>query len=65
MSAAQKEKWTQAGYGEGKLPRDWKRSIIVPVPKSEGDFRLVSLTSCLRKMMERIVLERLQFVIGD
>lgn len=52
-------------YREGRMPRAWKRSLIVPIPKSGGDFRPVSLTSCASKMMERIVLERIQFIIED
>ena len=52
-------------YEEGRLPRGWKRAIIIPIPKGNGKFRPISLTSCFCKMMERIVLNRLQYQIGD
>lgn len=52
-------------YSEGRMPRAWKKSVIVPIPKAGGDFRPISLTSCFSKMMERIVLERLLFLIED
>lgn len=50
---------------EGKLPRTWKKAIIIPIPKNNGDFRPVSLTSCFSKMMERIILDRLLYVLGE
>lgn len=50
---------------EGRLPRAWKKAIIIPIPKSNGDFRPVSLTSCFSKMMERVILERLLYVLGE
>lgn len=50
---------------EGKLPRAWKKTVIIPIPKGNGEFRPVSLTSCFSKMMERIMLERLLYVLGD
>ena len=30
----------------------WKVALIIPVPKGNGDYRPISLTSCLSKMME-------------
>ena len=52
-------------FREGRLPRAWKRATIIPIPKPGGGFRPVSLTSCFSKMMERILLEKLQYIIGD
>ena len=52
-------------YLEGRLPKAWKKALIIPIPKSSGGYRPVSLTSCLCKMMERILLNRLMYVIGD
>ena len=49
---------------EGRLPRGWKKVIIVPVPKGKGKFRPISLLSCLCKMMEGIILDRLLYLIG-
>ena len=46
-------------YRSGRLPCKWKTALIVPIPKHSGDFRPISLTSCLCKMMERVVLHRL------
>lgn len=52
-------------YMNGRLPIKWKIALIVPVPKGNGDFRPISLTSCMCKMMERLILNRLMYVIGD
>ena len=52
-------------FSEGRLPKAWKKAIIIPIPKPGGGFRPVSLTSCLCKMFERILLERLTYVMGD
>ena len=49
-------------YREGVLPWQWKHNLIIPVPKGEtGKFRPISLTSCLCKVFERVILNRLQF----
>ena len=49
-------------YRECVLPWQWKHSLIIPVPKGEtGKFRPISLTSCLCKVFERVILNRLQF----
>lgn len=52
-------------FREGKLPRAWKKAIIIPVPKANGGKRPVSLTSCCSKMLERVILNRLLYLIGD
>ena len=44
-------------FFNGKLSRAWKKALIIPIPKSNGGNRPVSLTSCFSKMMERILLE--------
>ena len=49
----------------GRLPMKWKEAIIIPVPKGNGSYRPVSLTSCMCKMMERVILNRLLYLIGD
>ena len=53
-------------YKNGKIPHHWKKVIIVPIPKpgDPGNFRPISLASCLCKMMERIILNRLLAKIG-
>ena len=48
-----------------KSPARWKIIPIVPVPKKEeGEFRPISLLSCLAKVMEKMILSRLRFLIG-
>ncbi|GFS72494.1 putative RNA-directed DNA polymerase from transposon BS [Trichonephila clavipes] len=49
----------------GRLPRDWKRAIIIPILKPGKDtstsasYRPIALTSFVCKRMERLVLDRL------
>lgn len=50
-------------YTSGCLPPSWKSSILIPIPKGDGSFRPISLSSCLCKMMERIVLQRLLYKV--
>ena len=47
-------------YSLGKLPSCWKEATIIPIPKANKEkFLPISLTSCMCKMMERILLNRL------
>ncbi|XP_076047330.1 uncharacterized protein LOC143028853 [Oratosquilla oratoria] len=50
----------------GRIPYNWKQADIVPVPKPKesGKYRFISLTSCLGKNMEKMVLRRLQWKLG-
>ena len=52
-------------WSGGNLPKMWKRAIMVPVPKpgKPGSYRLISLTSCLCKVFERIILNRLLYTV--
>ena len=49
---------------EGKIPDDWKRSRINMIPKKSGlsndpnEYRPISLTSCLCKLFERLLIKR-------
>lgn len=46
----------------GKLPAEWKKSLVVPIPKASGvasGYLPIALTSCLPKLMERMVSWRL------
>lgn len=54
-------------YKNGKLPILWKKVIIIPIPKpGEPDkYRPISLTSCICKTLERILLNRLLYKIKD
>ena len=45
-------------YENGRL-----QALIIPVPKNETDYRPISLTSCMCKMMERMVSNRLKYKI--
>ena len=52
------------------VPRAWKSSIIIPVPKKPNvkqinDFRPVALTSVLAKCMERIACNPLVSSVAD
>jgi hypothetical protein len=47
-------------FEQGKLPQDWKRSVIFPIKKKSSartvdDFRPISITSCLCRTFERII----------
>uniref|UniRef100_A0A1Y1LYI2 Reverse transcriptase domain-containing protein n=1 Tax=Photinus pyralis TaxID=7054 RepID=A0A1Y1LYI2_PHOPY len=50
-------------------PREWKKAIVVPIPKPGKDplfsknYRPISLTSCLGKLLEKMVNVRLQFYL--
>ena len=51
---------------EGALPEEWTRSTILPIPKPDSsDIRPISLTSCLCKVLERILLARLRNLVQD
>ena len=52
------------------VPRAWKETTIIPVPKKPhakalNDFRPVALTSILCKCMERVVAEELTTMVGE
>lgn len=53
------------------LPESWKHSLIVPIPKSKlpssepNNFRPISLTSCVSKVLERMVNRRLIQYLTD
>ena len=52
-------------YKEGLLPWQWKYSIIIPISKQNSSkLRPISLTSCLCKVFERVILNRLQFSLN-
>ena len=52
-------------YENERLPVLWKAAVIVSASKGGNDFRPISLTSCLCKMMERIILNRMIYKISD
>ena len=50
-------------YNAGYLPLEWKKAVIMPIPKQNGDYRPISMTSCFCKTMERVILNRLLYKI--
>lgn len=59
LDAINKE-WT-----EGTFPDEWRQGFVVPIPKGSGpanavnSYRPITLTSCMAKLMERMVNRRL------
>ena len=49
----------------GKLPEDWHKAVIIPIPKPGKDkteatnYRPIALTSCICKTIERMINDRL------
>ena len=54
-------------YSTGSLPTNWKKATIIPIPKpgQPDEYRPISLTSCLSKTCERMLLTRLLHQIKD
>ena len=56
-------------WEEGRLPRVWKEAVVIPVRKPGKDptqpagYRPIALTSNLGKVMERMVCDRLTYVL--
>ena len=56
-------------WREGRLPSSWKEAVIIPVRKPGRDgskplsYRPIALTSCVCKLMERMVNERLLYYV--
>lgn len=58
-------------YSENVFPTDWKLAIIIPIPKPNKDhsiplnYRPISLTSCLCKLLEKMVNKRLVWILEE
>src|SRR5262247_70118 len=56
-------------WERGTLPAAWKRAIVIPVQKpnkpahEQGSYRPIALTSVLCKVMERLVTDRLTWLL--
>jgi hypothetical protein len=56
-------------FRTGDIPQEWKSSTTIPIPKPGKDptipssYRPISLLSCMAKLMERMILKRLTWVI--
>lgn len=54
-------------WEQGVIPKQWKEAVVIPIPKTGkpsdkvSNFRPISLTSCIGKLMEKMVLERLEW----
>lgn len=55
----------------GFVPEDWKYALVVPIPKPNkapnrvDSCRPISLTSCLGKVMEKLINERLKWYLDQ
>ena len=51
----------------GQLPKDWKTAVLIPLLKKNkpkiapSSYRPISLTSCIGKLVERMINERLNW----
>ncbi|GBL86726.1 hypothetical protein AVEN_76036-1 [Araneus ventricosus] len=51
------------------FPTAWRKAIVVPIPKvgkdpqNPSNYRPIALTSCLCKLMERMVNKRLVYIL--
>ena len=51
---------------EGKIPKEWKSSVITMIskkstePHNPDNYRPLSITACLARLLERLLLRRLQ-----
>ena len=53
------------------IPKEWKHAIVIPIPKPGKDqtkpdnYRPISLTSCMCKLLEKIINARLNWVFKE
>ena len=56
-------------FDRGKLPKNWKRAYVIPIfkvgndPTSPDSYRPIALTSCICKLLERILNKRLMWFL--
>jgi len=56
-------------WKNGKLIPEWKQSLVIPIPKTAADkskpesYRPIALTAVLCKLLERLVVNRLQWFV--
>ena len=54
-------------WASASIPRDWKEGVICPIPKpaknlnQENGYRPITLLSCLGKVLEKIIKNRLDY----
>ena len=60
-----------ASWRAGTVPREWRRAVIIPIPKTGKDlkkissYRPIALTSHIAKIAERVVAARLTHLAAD
>jgi len=54
-----------ASYRARKLPDSWKKTITLPIPKPGEDhtYRPITLISCISKIMEKMITNRLRWLV--
>ncbi|KAG8180997.1 hypothetical protein JTE90_024745 [Oedothorax gibbosus] len=58
-------------WNEKVFPTTWQRAIVIPIakpgkdPQDAGNYRAIALTSCLFKLMERMVNARLVYCLEE
>lgn len=54
-------------WSKGKIPKKWKLFLMIPIPRASDPDRPrpISLGSCLSKTFERLVLNRIMYVLKD
>lgn len=56
-------------WDTGNIPQSWKEATVIPIPKPDKDhtnptnYRPIALTSCICKTMERMINERLTWIL--
>ena len=61
----------QKCWASGKIPSVWKQSIVIPIAKpgkskyDKNNYRPIALTSHVSKLMEKLVLYRLDRFCND
>ncbi|XP_043212000.1 uncharacterized protein LOC122376264 [Amphibalanus amphitrite] len=60
-----------ASWQTGVVPREWRRAVIVPIPKSGkdprkiGSYRPIALTSHIAKLAGRVIATRLTHLVAE
>jgi ribonuclease HI len=58
-------------FAVGQVPGAWKTGMVVPIPKPQKpkdlltSYRPIALLSCLGKTMERVIKNRLEYIVED
>ncbi|KAG0436004.1 RNA-directed DNA polymerase from mobile element jockey [Dictyocoela muelleri] len=50
---------------KAKIPKEWKKIIIRPIPKIGNKIRPISLTDVFRKVFEKLLLKRINLKLAD